>query len=197
MIAIEIKAGQIRELIKATEAAKKSFAKELAGAINAVAKKTKLQIGRDVRKTINMKKAESEKTIKMSSKATADNLSVTVSLKATRKPMRPGLQHFGARQDKKGVSYRISKTGGRKRVVGAFMGPSPGTLAPKLYGGVFKRVGKERLPIVRLQGISAYAAYAKNDLDEPQILAINEELTKQMERRIKLNVLRANGLVSK
>jgi len=127
-------------------------------------------------------------------KATEHNLTAIVTLKKTK---RLGLRHFGARQDKRGVSYKIGKKGGRSRVDGAFQGPKPGVMRMKWRGNAFKRVGTSRLPIVQLKGVSAYGAYAKNELAGPQVTAIESELTKQMERRINLNVLRANGLVSK
>lgn len=193
MIAIEIDAGQLQRLENAVRRAGKSMAKELAGAINAVSKKTKLQMGREIRSTVAMPKQEAERPLSIRSSATADNLQAIVSLKKTK---RLGLRHFGARQDKRGVSYKIDKRGGRKRVGGAFMGPKPGALRMKWRGNAFKRVGKSRLPIVQLKGVSAYGAYVKNDLTGPQIEAINAELLKQMERRINLNVLRANGLVA-
>jgi len=113
------------------------------------------------------------------------------------KSKRTGLQHFGARQDKRGVSYKISKQGGRKRVPSGFMGPSPGVLAPRLYGGAFKRLGSTRLPIVKLYGVSPWGAYVKNKFEKPEVVTIAKGLSEQMERRIKLNVLRANGLVSR
>ena len=194
MISIEIDAKQLTALKKAVERSGKKFAKELAGAINAVSKKTKLQIGRDIRATVAMPKAESEKPLRIRGAATEQNLSATVTLKKTK---RLGLRHFGARQDKRGVSYKIAKTGGRKRVQGAFQGPKPGVQKISWKGNAFKRVGASRLPIVMLKGVSAYGAYAKNELSGPQVEAINAELTKQMERRIKLNILRAEGLVSK
>lgn len=194
MIGIEIKADQLTRLREATGEAKKSFTKELAGAINAVSKKTKLQIGRDIRSTVAMKKDESEKPLSIRAKATEQNLTAIVTLKKTK---RLGLRHFGARQDKRGVSYKIGKKGGRSRVDGAFQGPKPGVMRMKWRGNAFKRVGTSRLPIVQLKGVSAYGAYAKNELAGPQVTAIESELTKQMERRINLNVLRANGLVSK
>jgi hypothetical protein len=53
------------------------------------------------------------------------------------------------------------------------------------------------LPITQLKGVSAYGAYAKNELSGPQVKTIEDELEKQIERRIELNVLRANGLVPK
>ena len=194
MISIEIDAKQLKALQKAVERSGKKFAKELAGAINAVSKKTKLQIGRDIRATVAMPKAEAEKPLSIRGTATEQNLSATVTLKKTK---RLGLRHFGARQDKRGVSYKIDKQGGRKRVQGAFQGPKPGIQKMSWKGNAFKRVGASRLPIVMLKGVSAYGAYAKNELSGPQVEAINAELTKQMERRIKLNILRAEGLVAK
>ena len=194
MISIEIDAKQLKTLQKAVERSGKKFAKELAGAINAVSKKTKLQIGRDIRATVAMPKAEAEKPLRIRGAATEQHLTATVSLQKTK---RLGLRHFGARQDKRGVSYKIAKTGGRKRVQGAFQGPKPGVQKMSWKGNAFKRVGASRLPIVMLKGVSAYGAYAKNELSGPQVEAINAELTKQMERRIKLNILRAEGLVAK
>ena len=194
MISIEIDAKQLKALQKAVERSGKKFAKELAGAINAVSKKTKLQIGRDIRATVAMPKAEAEKPLSIRGTATEQNLSATVTLKKTK---RLGLRHFGARQDKRGVNYKIDKQGGRKRVQGAFQGPKPGVQKMSWKGNAFKRVGASRLPIVMLKGVSAYGAYAKNELSGPQVEAINAELTKQMERRIKLNILRAEGLVAK
>ena len=210
MIAIEIDKGKLKELRASVDKAGKSFPKELAGAINQVGRKTRLDMGREVRKVIAVKKKPSERHIKVVSKATAEHLQTVVTLSKGKKPYRPGLQDFGAKQHGSGVSYRISKTGGRKTVKGAFMGPKPGVLAPWLYGGVYKRTGgaktkarkgryagKMREPIIKLNGVSVYAAYKKNNLTGPQIKTINAELAKEMDRRIKLNILRANGLVSK
>ena len=192
MIEIEINAKQLKRLREAVGKSKKSIKKELAGAINATSKKTKLQVGRDIRKTVNLKKDEAERPLSLRATATEANLVAVVSLKKTK---RLGLRHFGARQDKRGVSYKISKTGGRSRVNGAFQGPRPGVMKMSWKGNAFKRVGKERLPIVMLKGVSAFGAYAKNELEGSQVKEINKELSKQMERRINLNILRANGLV--
>jgi hypothetical protein len=194
MIGIEIDAKQLKRLREATGRAKKNFSKELAAAINATAKKTRLNIGRDIRKTVNLKKDITEKQIKLAVTATAETPRAVVSLS---KSNRLGLQHFGGRQDKRGVSYKVAKQGGRKRVTGAFMGPKPGQLAPKLYGGVFKRAGSTRLPIVKLYGVSPFGAYVKNDFQDVEVVFISKGLQSQIERRIKLNILRASGLVSK
>ena len=192
MITLEINKAQLTALVEAAHKAKKKFRPELAGAINQVAKKTKLEMGRDIRGTIAINKAESEKPLSIRATATNENLEAIVTLKKT---PRLGLRHFGAKQDKRGVTYRIGKSGGRKRVNGAFQGPKPGAVRVKWKGNVFKRAGKGRLPIVQLKGVSAYGAYKKNDLEGPQVKEVEAELVKQIDRRIKLNILRASGLV--
>lgn len=193
MLAIEINQGQLQRLSDSVKAAKKNLKKEIAGAINQVSKKTKLEMGREIRKKVAIPKDEVEKPLSIRASATEGNLSAVVSLKETK---RLGLRHFGARQDKRGISYKIDKSGGRKRINGAFQGPRPGVLRTKWKGNAFKRVGKSRLPIVQLKGVSAYGAYKKNDMAGPQVDAMREELAKQLERRINLNVLRASGLVT-
>jgi hypothetical protein len=75
------------------------------------------------------------------------------------------------------------------------MGPKPGAVKTSWRGNAFKRVGSSRLPIIKLLAVSAYGTYKKNELAGPQLKAIEDELFKQMERRINLNVLRASGLV--
>lgn len=191
-IAIELDETQMKRLLDATKRAKKKFTKELAGAINQVSKKTKLEMGRDIRAEVTLKKNEAEKPLSIRAKATPQSLTAVVSLKKTK---RLGMRHFGARQDKRGVSYKISKKGGRKRVNGAFQGPRPGVMKTSWRGNAFKRVGPGRLPIVQLKGVSAYGVYKKNELSGPQVKRVEAELQKQIERRIDLNILRAEGLV--
>jgi len=193
MIAIEINRGQLKRLADAVSASGKKLPKEIAGAINQVSKKTKLEMGRDIRKKVAIPKDEVEKPLSIRAAATEGNLSAVVSLKETK---RLGLRHFGARQDKRGVSYKIDKQGGRKRVNSGFQGPRPGVMRMKWKGNAFKRVGSSRLPIVQLKGVSAYGTYKKNEMAGPQVKTIEDELSKQLERRIKLNVLRASGLVT-
>jgi hypothetical protein len=191
MISIEIDAKQLKQLRKAVAKAGKQFPRELAAAVNKVAKKTKGNIGKEIRKTVNLKKEPSERPIKLRRTATAQQPTGIVGID---REQRLGLQHFGARHDKRGVSYKIAKQGGRKRVDGAFMGPRPGTLAPKLNGGAFRREGESRLPIVKLKGVSPYGAYAKNDLSKAETKLIQSNLRTEMQRRIDFNILRANGL---
>ena len=206
MISIEINHSQLKRLIDATTKAKKGFKKELAAAVNQAAKKTRLDMGRQIRATVTLKKDESEKPISVRLNATEANLAAVVNLKKT---PRLGLRHFGAKQDRRGVSYKISKTGGRSKILGAFMGPKPGVIKTSWRGNVFVRegaavkaskgrhTGRMRQPIVQRFGVSAFGVYVKNNLTKPQVEAVTEELKKQIERRINLNVLRASGLVKK
>lgn len=62
------------------------------------------------------------------------------------------LKLFQPRQDDVGTSAFV--WGRRQTYVGAFMGPSPGVIAPRLGGHVFHRVSGSRLPIEMTYGPS-------------------------------------------
>lgn len=193
-ISIQIDTGQLKRLMRATERSGKKFPRELSAAINTVAKKTQVKIGKDVRSKVEMSVAESKKPLKTKQKASAQSPKAIVSIAKTR---RLGLQHFKARQDKTGVTYKINKQGGRQRIEGAFQGPRPGVVKASWGGIVLARQGESRLPIVHQLGVSAFGVYAKNNMEKQQTKLIKQQLREQMERRIKLNILRAEGLVSK
>jgi len=192
MISIEIDAKQLKRLRESVGKAKTKFGRELAAAINKVAKQTQTDMGKKIRTVAKIKAAVAKKSIQI----TRASAVTPVGRIVLDKHNRTGLQHFGARHTKAGVTYQISPQGGRKTIVGAFMGPRPGVLAPKLNGGVFKRVGKARHPIVKLYGVSSFGAYAKNNFEEPQVVFIQQKMKHEMERRINVNILRASGLVS-
>lgn len=194
MIGIEINANQIKRLGDAVAASGKKLRKELAAAVNQTIKDGELKIARDIASEITMKVGDIKKTIRSPRKATAVNPEGVVALRWRK---REGLQYFKAKQTKLGVTYKISAKAKRGLVRGAFMGPSPGVLAPKLYGGVFKRIGKSRLPIAKLRAVSAAGAFLKNKHEDALPGYLREKLTYQIERRINLNVLQASGLVPK
>lgn len=80
-------------------------------------------------------------------KATLTNLTGSIGTKV----YRPGLIAFSARQTKHGVSYRISRTAGRKTIEHGFIAKMPSG-----HRGVFIRGGPSRLPIRELQGPSIW-----------------------------------------
>lgn len=192
MISIQIDTGQAERLKAAVDRAGKNMSREISAAINQVAKKGRLDVGRKIRQEVTIKKKESEQALKIPYRASPSNLSSTIVLGKT---PRLGMRHFGARQDKRGVSYKINKRGGRKRIDGAFQGPRPGVRKVSWRGNVFIRDGKSRLPIRQIRGVSAWGVFVKNKYQGPQAKEIEAELHKQIERRINLNVLRAEGLV--
>jgi hypothetical protein len=194
MIAIEIDAKKLKELRAAVDRAGKKFKTEFAAALNATAKKARGQINQKIRTEFIVKSSDLNKLIKVNRKATSQRLVSGVMLsKTARLPLRV----FGARQIATGVTYRISKNEGRKLAAGAFQGPKPGAIKISWRGNVFKRLGKARLPIVKLMGASPWGVFTKRRMTPEQIRDIKDELAKQMDRRIKLNILRAEGLVSK
>jgi hypothetical protein len=194
VISISIDAGKLKELRQAVDRSGKKFKVELAAAMNATAKKAKGQISKRIRTELAVKASDVNKLINQRRKASASVLVASVGLSKT---ARLPLRDFGARQTKAGVSYMISRTKGRQTIQGAFQGPRPGVMNVRWRGNVFKRVGKQRLPIVKLMGPSPWGVFVKGNMTPKQRKDIEDELSKQMDRRIKLNILRAEGLVKK
>jgi hypothetical protein len=192
MISLSIDQSQLSRLETAARNAGKLMSKELAAAINATAKTTRLDMGRKIREELNVGKSSIESAIKIVRTATPTGLSAGARLNQTE---RIPLRDFGAKQNKAGVSYKISKRGGRALVKGAFQGPKPGAMKASWRGRVFKRVGKDRLPIVQLMGPSPWGVFVKRRMTSWQIQGTETELRWQIERRIRFNVLRASGLI--
>jgi hypothetical protein len=192
MIAMSIDQSQLSRLETATRNAGRLMSKELAAAINATAKKTRLEMGRKIRTELNVGKEAIESVIKIVRPATPGNLSAGARLNKTK---RLPLRDFGAKQNKAGVSYKISKRGGRALVKGAFQGPRPRAIKASWRGRVFKRVGKGRLPIVQLMGPSPWGVFVKRRMTSAQIQETETDLRWQIERRIRFNVLRASGII--
>jgi hypothetical protein len=194
MIALEINPRKLKELRKAVERSGKKFKPELAAALNETAKKAKSQINQKIRTELAVKSSDLGKIIKVNRRASAAKLVAGVILEKT---ARLPLKVFAARQTAAGVTYKISKSEGRKLARSAFQGPKPGVMKASWRGNVFKRVGKSRLPIVKLMGASPWGVFTKQKMTPEQERDIKAELVKQMDRRIKLNILRAEGLVPK
>lgn len=71
------------------------------------------------------------------------------------------LKLFKPRQFKAGTKATV--WGKRQLFPGAFMGPRPGTLAPRLKGHVWTRESKDRLPIKKLYGPSIPKEMVKDE----------------------------------
>lgn len=189
---ITIDPGQIAAMKKAIEDTGRSLRKELAVACNATAAKGKSIIAKQIGKELATPQKNIRATISQSKKAKDTDISATLEV---RKDRRISLKEFGARQTKAGVSYKISKSKGRKTVPGAFQGPKPGSINVRTKGNVFKRVGKSRLPIVKLMGPSSWGVFVVGKKQGPSVPEIEAELKKQIDRRIRFIALKASGAI--
>jgi len=191
-VRITIDPGQIAAMKKAIEDTGRSLRKELAVACNATAAKGKSIIAKQIGKELATPQKNIRATISQSKKAKDTDISATLEV---RKDRRISLKEFGARQTKAGVSYKISKSKGRKTVPGAFQGPKPGSINVRTKGNVFKRVGKSRLPIVKLMGPSSWGVFVVGKKQGPSVPDIEAELKKQIDRRIRFIALKASGAI--
>ena len=188
---IAISAKGLSGLTNAVNSIAKDLKKNLAVAINETSKTGKAGIA----KKIAAELAVAQKTIKEQIKNTRASATMLRSNLQLRKSNRISLRYFGAKQNKAGVSFRISKTKGRKIIQGAFQGPRPGAVNVRWRGNVFKRAGKARLPIVKLQGPSPWGVFAVNRMTKKQEEELRIELEKRVERRIRFLTLKAQGKI--
>ena len=150
------------------------FEKAFARASMRTAKQGVTLISTDITGRVNIKKKDLKKGLK--AKKVGRSSAMTELDKMPRFP----LKYFGARQTKKGVSYKIEKGGKKSLALSAF-----GPLSPRLGNHVFKRAtpveipkkyksrNKEKkkrfdnLPIIPLFGISPWGVFVKNKMIEP------------------------------
>ena len=189
---VTIKQSSLDSLISALKDTERKLKKELQVAVNATANKAKSIINKEIRSELATTATAINSTIRIKRKATNDLPSASVEVKKT---ARISLREFGARQTKVGVSAKISKTRGRKTYAGAFQGPKPGLMKASWRGHVFKRVGKSRLPIVKLHGASPFGVMTKGKKLGPSVEATQAELEKQIQRRVRFITLKKTGAI--
>ena len=174
------------------------YKQNLATAINSAKKKGESIIASKITEELAAPKKVVTKQLKRTDRASKTKLSSTITLVASVEGSRSGrisLRQFKPRQNKKGVSYKTSKSKGRKTVLGAFQGPRPGLMKASWKGSVFKRVGASRLPIVKLFGPSPWGVYVKKNYDRKVRQDIKRELRKQIDRRIRFLKLKKSGTI--
>lgn len=177
------------ELVKNLGNLANNLPKQLGIVSSKVSRKTKSLIAKDISKTVAVKQKDVKKQIITRKKGKTTRI---VELK---KSVRIPLKNFGARQTKKGVSYRIDKRESRKKLPGAFTGPRPGVTSVKLGGHVYRRRGKSRLPIQKLFGPSPWGVFVKNSREKPIKIEVNLELKKQLAERIRYLKLKKAGTI--
>jgi hypothetical protein len=192
MIGVSVNQASLNGLKLAIKNTKTTLRRELRIAVNATAKKAKSIINKQIRSELAVTAKAVDSTIRVKADATEVQLTATVTV---RKTSRIPLRDFGARQTRAGVSAKVSKTGGRKTISGAFQGPKPGVMKSSWRGRVFKRLGKTRLPIVQLFGPSPWGVMTVGKQLGPSKEQTQAELEKQVQRRIRFITLKKSGAI--
>ena len=191
MYSIGVAPGDIERLKKSMEGIATNLPKEIAKAINETAKKTRTTLNRGAREELATKAKAINAVMKLPKKANKNKLRTTVIVDKTGQiPLRD----YGARQTRAGVSYKISKTQGRKTVPHAFQGPRPGV--HKWGGRVFIREGQARTPIQQMWGPSPWGVVVKRKIDAKAAAEAGPMLKKEIEERIRVNVLKRSGVIT-
>lgn len=150
--------------------------KATARALNATMAQAKTAMSREIRQKFVLSASKVNQSLKVN-KAVAKGglLQMEASLESPSQRGRSlNLINFAARQTAKGVSVKISRDGGRKLIPGAFIGNDGRT--------VFKRVGKDRLPIKALQTIDVAQMFNVKTINKAVVDAINERFSVIFER---------------
>jgi len=133
--------------------------KEAAHILRAVPRAVPRVFKRAIGRTVDMAATDLKRRVSKHITARKGDIAKGISKKKTTfygsvgaKPYRPGLLAFpGTKQTKHGVSYRLSRTAGRKRIEHGFIATMPSG-----HRGVFARGGPSRLPIREARGPSIW-----------------------------------------
>lgn len=152
---VKVNKRQLREVGRMLEGIPRGLPKVVSRSINKVLKKTEVAIVRRITENLNITKRELRKINIELFKATYRKWSALLRIRGRRIP----LIHFVTRKQialgglKRGISYKISKKGGRQKIREAFMArlrTGLNVFVRAQEGG--KRVGRE--PIIGLKGPS-------------------------------------------
>lgn len=189
---VTIDNASIQRVKQAIEGTGRKLRGELSVAVNKTAGKAKSIIAKQIGSELATPQKNIRTVIRQGKRANEFEISTSVEV---RKEQRISLREFGARQTRKGTSYRVSKSRGRSFIAGAFQGPKPGLMKASWRGHVFKRVGKARLPIVKLMGPSAWGVFVVGKRIGPSTQQTQTELLKQINERIRFLGLKKSGTI--
>lgn len=150
-------------------------------AANDTAKTLRSDLSKNIRELVNIKKADIDPYLKVTPPQGA---SVEIRIK---EGARIPLRFFGARETKAGVTYKISRRGGRNRIPSAF-------IVKKFASNVYTRKSANRGPFLKPRGVSAWGVVGVNKLDAKAVRDGQAIFRKNIMRRLNLEVLRAKGL---
>lgn len=211
MVAIAVFADvdsvQIRRVLETLGDDRKALRNVMRRASGRAATAVKTFVGRRIRDDLNIKKRDLERTAHQRGQKALFTTRVKEEGKRTifskvvlSEENRPPLRVFGARNTKRGVSYKIARNARRSRIAKAFGADDP--KRPKLAGHVFVRTGQKGLAttgryagrvrerIRKLYGASPWGAYMTRD-HGPEVQRIaTETLEKRIEHEVEFELTR-------
>jgi len=197
MIGLRAKLQGEKRLARLLKGNAKQVRREMKIAVNATARQTVGIWAKAISKEIAVTQRVVKGTIKVTKKA--DERWITSTVTQRKEWNRIPLKQFNPKQTSAGVSYKVSRYGGK-----GFL-PS-GFIVQSLGGHVFKRdgpkvkmtkgksVGKRKQRIFKQYGPSPWGVSIKNDLKQPVSAESRKILIKQIDRRIRA-VLKRQGAI--
>lgn len=158
-----------------------SVTREMKTAVSKTVKKTKLQSARQLKTVLPAPTRVLKKAI-ISGRVQNEGLSHEVVLWQGH-PI--PIKHFGARQNKSGVTY---KAGVKQR---GFV--KSGFLVNRFGKNAYSRTGPDRLPIKKIYGPSPGEMYKPGGVVSVALATATEELPKQIKERVRFLTLKAQG----
>jgi hypothetical protein len=156
---------------------KGGFEKAFKRASARVATQGRTEISKGIRTHINIKAGDLKPVLQIAKHKNGASIRL-------RESDRLSLRYFGATQNNKGVTYKMAKGQGRGFIAGAFQGPRPGAVKASWKGNVFKRVGKNRLPIQKLMGASAWGTFVVKGMYKPTEADLMQKFNQRLRHEI-------------
>lgn len=194
MMTFSVNAREIRQLSALLDGNKKKVRQQAAIAVNATSRKAISMMAKEVGKELAVPQKIIKTTVKTVKRARAKETPISAVVRQSH-AKRLSLRHFKPKQNKQGVTYRISKTEGRRIRKGAFQGPRPGVMKVSWRGNAFRREGKARNPIVKMMGASPWAVFVKKGIRKLVVTVCSAELNKQLRRRVRFLALKRTGAI--
>ena len=194
---IDIDPAQLRELESTLQGSLKMLPRQVSTAINKTRTRAASIMAKSVVKELAVKQRAVKDVIDQGQRSTPKTLRSKLTLMAGE---RLPLKEFKPRQTRRGVTYKISKTKGRKTVKGGFIVNSLGShvfarSGPKRRVRSGRNKGLMKQPIYKKYGVSPWGVYVKQDVDPDVRRQINEELRKQIAERIRFLRLKQQGQI--
>jgi hypothetical protein len=161
--------------------------KVMVRAVNRTMEQGQTRMAREITTEFNIKARDVKARMKLhKANARGGSFRIQASLEVTSKRGRSlNVINFAAKQAKKGVSVKILRNGGRKTIKGAFIGNQGRT--------VFKRVGKERLPIKAVQTIDVEQMFNAKRINRMVLQLLEQKFPEVFEREAKYYTDRFNA----